>query len=276
VGRARAARDAGQACLEDFDKAVEQSRLSVSGRVRHAREMLQSLGDSLTARASGGNTELASLRRKIDDGGRTLDALDTTLRTLSPLYESKPGSVCPDLKQVLGKAGLASNVPPEAWAIVEGASPGDRQAEEACRTLRDAAVQPQLLAGSAALQKLEPDLRKLGPFAALSGALFAFAQGDLDGAILVLRRAQGTGEIPVKGSEAAIAHAALACFLHTKSIALSMESADKAISEALKQDAQREALLAHQAEPGFRLPDGLFRSQSFRDAFQVYIHDEMR
>ena len=104
----------------------------------------------------------------------------------------------------------------------------------------------------------------IGPYRALDRSYAAFGDGDLDGAILALRRVQFEGGLPEQGRGSAMAHAALAYFLFLKSQVEPDDGETDSLAAALRRNALQEAELAALAEQGFRPPPALFESLAFQ------------
>jgi len=234
----------------------------------------QSFGPSAAASSRGGDHPVLP---SLPCAARIKDELlkaKTLIDGVASLYKTPPAAA--QVRQALEKVGLAPAVSDRAGQVLD-ASAGKKDGEaEAALVVRDAAVLPSLLGLENTLGRAEPCVQKLGPFAALNRAYGSFGDGDLDGAIRALREAQQHGLIPSQGKESAVAHAALAYFLHTKGAALLAAGHGDRAAESLSEDVRQESLLAVRADANFRLPESLFPSQSFRKSFEDYSKTETR
>ncbi len=272
VEQARSAQETAQACFDDFHKASQEDRSRIVASVRDTRETLRLSAGLLppTGGAGPAGRPLDRLRQWIEEAGGRLAGMDSKFAAVASLYEAKEAPSGADVQRVLRNAGLGGGVPKALWDLLTMAAPAGGQDPDVALVVRDAALAPELNAAQMALEQWQPVIGKLGPLAVLNGAFLAFSGGDLDGAILSLRAAQGKGSLEEGGKEAALAHAALSYFLFAKSAAVSARQGDPELIESLKDDVEQEACLAVRADTGFRLPEDLFRNQSFKRAFLAY------
>lgn len=273
VGQARSALETTQACLKDFHKASQEDWSRIAASVRDTRETLRLVSGLPPPTDSGdrGRQSLDRLRQWIEEAGGRLAKMESKFAAVAPLYEAKGGPSGADVQRVLRGAGLGEGVPQALWALLTMAAPGGGQDQDVPLVVLDAALVPELSAAKVALEEWRPVIGKLGPLAVLNGAFLAFSDGDLDGAILSLRAAQSKGHLGERGKEAALAHAALSYFLFAKSAAVSARQGDDELIESLQHDVEQEACLAVRADTGFRLPEDLFRNQSFKKTFLAYV-----
>jgi hypothetical protein len=260
VKQARSALGTAQACLKDFHKSAGENHALLLVRVRNARQMLEGIS---------GLPRVEATREE-------LRAIESRLEKVAPLYEAG-ADLGGRARQVLDGAGMGGELPAEVRKLLgTGQNPEHAPGEAGWPVVRDAIVLPELGRAQDLLSKWEAPLERLVPFAALNSAFLAYARGDLDDAILTLRKAGRSDRAPLRGREAAMAHAAMSYFLHTKGRALSSGRGDADLAESLEQEARQEARLAIRADGGFRLPDGLFQSAPFRQAFQSYTQEDTR
>jgi len=262
----REALTAAETCLQEWHARTESECGDLTARVTRVSEPLQALGSG----NQGGNLS-GSLGDSVARMTADIAGARSILDNLAPLCQPEPQNVTEqNLKGLMAKAGLEERVPDTAWQqLGQAASGADPKAAVAVwKTIRDAAVGPELDRAATTLARWEPVTAKLNPFFTLSGAFSSFAAGDLDGAIRVLRASVDGGEAPPEGKGAAMIHASLSYFLFTK-LKLSEEGKGGDVARLLGDDARREATRACQADPLFELPESLFKSESFRDMFRA-------
>lgn len=270
VRQARERINGAQDCLGKFRGLIEACYLDVSRRIKDHAGRAASVEAALGKGAPDTpNPGLDRLRQVLAKARGTFEAQASVLGKVRTLYgqgETPPGS---RVRAVLDEAGLSDNVPGGLWSLVD--------TEGAWTIVRDVAVVPAIAMSERVLEESGPSVARLGPLAALTEAFGVFGTGDLEGAILSLRRAEHAGLIPDRGDEAALAHAALSYFLHTKHRALAAMGAQDEVARSLEQDAAREAgLAAKAATAGFELPVKLFASQEFRKRYSEYARSEVR
>ena len=159
---------------------------------------------------------------------------------------------------------LAVTVPPERWTRLGELS--GVEAPEGRAMVRDEALRAQLASAAEALRAWRPLVDKLGPYLALDRAIEDYNRGDLDAAILALRR--GAAQEQAQGKAAAMMHATLSFLLFTKSQLLGQTKAGERVHELLLEDARLQAVAAVRASPEFRLPAFLARGARFEDFFE--------
>ncbi|MBI1950076.1 MAG: hypothetical protein HYS34_01780 [Acidobacteria bacterium] len=272
VEQARSAQEATQTCLNDARQALHGHRARIVASMRDTRETLRLVSSLLppAGAADPAGQSLARLRQWIEEASGLLAKLDSKFAAVGPLFEAKGAPSGTDVQRVLRANGLGEGVPETLWELLATEAPAGGQDQDVPVAVLDAALVPDLNAAQVALEQWRPVIGKLGPLAVLNGAFLAFSGGDLDGAILSLRAAQTRGLLGERGKEAALAHAALAYFLFAKSSAVSARQGDTELIGSLKDDVEHEACLAVRADTGFRLPEDLFRNQSFKRAFLAY------
>jgi hypothetical protein len=120
---------------------------------------------------------------------------------------------------------------------------------------------------AAVVARHAPLADKLGSYVALSVAFEAYGTGDLDGAIESLRAAR---EAAGADRGAAIRHASLAYFLHTKWAMLGVDSREGPVASLLLADAEQEIRAALRVQQGFELPALLQRGAAFKSFFEGF------
>jgi hypothetical protein len=129
------------------------------------------------------------------------------------------------------------------------------------RSIGERATAPLVGQAADTAARWSTKIGKLGAFAVLDGALTRFSGGDLDRAIRDLR---GWSEETVTDPEAAaLRHATLAYFLHTKWTLLPENKREQAVGALLYADASQEAQAAFRNDPDLRLPRAL-NDESFQ------------
>jgi hypothetical protein len=242
-----------QACLADYHT---RWREWVSGIRQDLLKLAETAG-SLPEDAQGPvASRVAAIRRDVADAGASLTAIATLLDTDSQIDEGA-------LRREIGAANL--NVPNERWTEL-GRLAGT-ETGEGLLAIRDEAVDGTLGDVVDVIAKHRPLADKLGSYVALSVAFEKYGTGDLDGAIESLRRVA-----PARASDrsAAIRHAALAYFLHTKSTMLGEDGSGGQVVALLLADAEQEIRAALRVQRGFELPALLQRGAAFKSFFEGF------
>lgn len=273
--QASAARNAASTCIMTFRERADAKRAELLPQIQDAQEMLTSLKS--VCGGPQGMTQLKSLCDQMATLGSALDRNKTALDELAALYQGEKPEACGSIVETLDRPALTRYAPPDAAVFLTG-SPDGRpgSAAERCLVARDATVFPLVQETTRLLARHRRTLTSLGPIASLIGAFDAFDRGDLDAAILRLRRASSQGRIPAAGRETAYVHAALAYFLHAKRLLLAKAESDGALIALLDEDLGREMEKAHRADETFRPPESMFRNASFRKDFEARIADGTR
>ena len=262
VKKARATIKTAQSCLATLRDAAEASFGEVSARYGRVRQTLEDAGEA------GAGLDPA-MGRQIERVRNEVKQAQPGVEKVAALFAQKDGQIPEgvDLKQALTEAGLLVRVPADAWPLLEGAKGRDAGFyAETWRALRDAASGSELARVAERLPAWEKIANNLRPFAALNRALDAFTKGSLDDAIFVLRTAMARGSFQAEGKPAAMAHATLAYFLHTKKLMQAGGGGSGDVTRLLEADVEREAKLAVRADGRVRqVADTLFRNKPFTD-----------
>jgi hypothetical protein len=184
------------------------------------------------------------------------------LSGLEALLQSSDVADEASLREQLGAAGLA--VPGGRWEEVRNL--GESDLDEGLLAIRDEAVHGSLLDAVEVISRHRPLVDKLGSYVALNDAFKRYAAGDLDGAIASLR---STGDAAARAPDrgAAVRHAALAYFLHTKSMMLGAGEGTEQVVTMLLADAELEVRESLRLQQGFELPALLRRGVAFTEFF---------
>jgi len=248
VSQAQAAMAQSTECLIDYREQRDGWTAALS---RELAELVES-ADRL---AQAGSLQ------KIEEMSRSLGTTKASLDAIAPLVTLPEGASDQSLRAALQENGLV--VPDQRWDQLERLGRDDSREE--LLIIRDEAIGPRLAAAEAALMIWRPRVGKVRSYLALDRAMQSYNSGDLDTAILALR--QGESSEPEQGKAAAIMHAALSYFLHTKWQLLETSQSDGQVSTLLLDDARLEARAAIDAEPEFQLPTFLVQSSRFSDFF---------
>jgi len=213
---------------------------------------------------------MASLEAEL---GRDRKAFDE----VAALFQGEQPAACGSILETLSSPELARYAPADARTFLAEPPEGRRSsAAERCLVARDAAVFPLVQDTAQLLARHQRTLTSLGPIATLIAAFDAFDRGEVDAAILRLRRSSGQGRMPERGRETAYVHAALAYFLHAKRLLLAKAEWDGTLIELLDKDLTMEIDKAHRADETFRPPETMFRNASFRKDFDARIAEGTR
>ena len=253
VDRATEATSLAEACLTDY----HERRRSWTDRIRRdLGEMTRAVGALPQSGVSHVDDRAAGLQRELSKAEARLAGLDALLQSSDVADEAS-------LRQQLGGAGLA--IPDERWEQVRGLGEGDFG--EGLMAIRDEAVHGSLLDAVEVMSRHRPLVDKLGSYVALNGAFQRYAAGDLDGAIASLRSfGDEAARAPDRG--AAVRHAALAYFLHTKSMMLGARDGTEQVATMLLADAELEVRHSLRFQQGFELPALLRRGVAFTEFFE--------
>jgi hypothetical protein len=167
------------------------------------------------------------------------------------------------LRAELQQHGLA--VPDERWNQLGRLAGQGIDTREELLIIRDEAIGPRLAAVETEVLAWRPLVGKVRSYLALERAMENYGRGDVDAAILTLRRDESSE--PAQGKAAAMVHAALSYFLHTKWQLLETRQGDGQVNTLLLDDARLEARAALEAQPEFQLPTFLVQSTNFKDFF---------
>ncbi len=265
VGRGLSILTGARSCLEEFSRDTEMMFTKVSTSVAGIVSLVTG-ADKL----KGKSGELARLAEKVERVRRDVMRFDALLTRTAELY---PGTGQPvmdggRLRSILADAGVPAGVSQEAWELLdEGRGSGEALAADAWKTIRDAALLPELIRAGRVAEGSEPLIVEVGPIVVLNEAFSAFFAGRIDEAILLIRTAHSQHRLPAEGRAAAVGHAALSYFLHTKRLALEHDEAVEAARQHLQADAEREARAAVRTDRRLLELPNLFRSDSFRAFF---------
>ena len=248
VNQAQAAMAQSTECLIDYREEHE-------GWTAALRLELDGLVEAAGRLAQGGSLQ------KIEEMSQNLGATKASLDAIESLLALPEGASEQSLRKALQESGLA--VPDERWGQL-GRLAGDDSREELL-IIRDEAIGPRLAAAEAELMLWRPLVGKVRSYLALDRAMQSYNRGDLDRAILALRRDESSE--PAEGKAGAMMHAALSYFLHTKWQLIETRASDGRVSTLLLDDARLEAHAALEAQPEFQLPAFLVQSTNFRDFF---------
>jgi hypothetical protein len=253
VPQANDAIDRAQACFGDY----RELRDGWIGQLRYDLGWADGALAALGAGGSADGTRANEIRLRIAEERALLERLAPLLDVSDDVTESA-------LRERLRESELPA--PEIRWAEL-GEFQGD-ETTQALLAIRDEAVDPTLLAAARELERWGPQIVGLVSYHALDQAYAALSRGDLDGAILALRRFGGTpsGTVAVARAEA-LRHASLSYFLYMKWLMLAEPDRSGEVGVFLFDDARREAERAHAAQPGFALPTSLGRSDRFREFF---------
>jgi hypothetical protein len=253
LDRATEATSLAEACLTDYHEWHERWTDGVRRDLAELSRMVSALPQSGVAPV---DERTAALRQAVGDAEARLAGLD-------PLLQSSATDDVAALRERLGEAGLS--VPDRRWREVEELGASDPR--EGLLAIRDEAVHEPLLEAARVVADHRPLVARLGSYVVLNGAFRRYATGDLDGAIESLRSAgSGTTESPDRG--AAVRHAALAYFLHTKSTMLGAGGDGARVAGMLLADAEFEIRQALLCQQGFELPALLRRGAAFAEFFE--------
>ena len=253
VPRANDAIDRAQACVGDY----RELRESWLGQLRHNLAWAEGSLAGLGASGTADGTRAGEMRLRIADQKISVERLSPLLDLSDDVTESA-------LRETLGELELTA---PEARWTELGQFQGD-EAVQALLVIRDETADATLFAAAHELERWSPQIAKLVSFHALDLAYTALARGDLDRAILSLRRFGSTPSSDVPGGRAeALRHASLSYFLYTKWLLLAEADRSGEVGTFLFDDARREAERAHGAQTGFALPTTLGRSERFQEFF---------
>jgi hypothetical protein len=253
---------AAEACLGARD---QERRERVGEFAQRLTRIERTLGEAAGAEQAESNATARAIAERARRAHTEVTALRGALEAVLALVDerSSPGDA-DRMRQVLQENGLAAGVPADWWAALERMDGTPDRAAHAWFLLGDRAAAGALSGAAGALDSWERLASVIGPYRALDRSYAAFEQGDLDGAILALRRVQSEGGLPGRGRGAAMAHAALAYFLFLKSQAEPESGDTDSLASLLRQNALHEAELAALAEREFRPPPALFESPAFR------------
>lgn len=253
VDRATEATSLAEACLTDY----HERRRGWTDRIRRdLGEMTRTVGALPQSGVGPVDDRVADLRRELAEAEARLTGLDALLQFSDVADEA-------GLREQLGAAGLA--VPSGRWEEVRNLGEGDFG--EGLLAIRDEAVQGSLLDAVEVMSTRRPLVDRLGSYVALNGAFQRYATGDLDGAIESLR-AVGDEATRKPNRGAAVQHAALAYFLHTKSMMLGARDGTEQVATMLLADAELEIKESLRLQQGFELPALLRRGVAFTEFFE--------
>jgi hypothetical protein len=252
VDRATEATSLAEACLTDY----HERHRSWTDRIRRdLGEMTRAVGALPQSGVSSVDDRAAGLQRELSQMGARLSGLEALLQSSDVADEAS-------LREQLGAAGLA--VPGGRWEEVRNL--GESDLDEGLLAIRDEAVHGSLLDAVEVISRHRPLVDKLGSYVALNDAFKRYAAGDLDGAIASLR---STGDAAARAPDrgAAVRHAALAYFLHTKSMMLGAGEGTEQVVTMLLADAELEVRESLRLQQGFELPALLRRGVAFTEFF---------
>jgi len=248
VNQAQAALAQSTECLIDYREEHE-------GWTTALRRELDELVESAARLAQGGSLQ------KIEEMNQSLGATKASLDAMESLLALPEGTSEQSLRTSLQETGLA--VPDERWDQLGRLAVDDSREE--LLIIRDEAIGPRLAAAETELMVWRPLVGKVRSYLALDQAMQSYSRGDLDTAILALRR--GESSEPEQGKAAAMIHAALSYFLHTKWQLVETRQGDGRVSTFLLDDARLEARAALEVQPEFQLPTFLVQSTDFKEFF---------
>jgi hypothetical protein len=254
VDRATEATSLAEACLTDY----HEHHRSWTDRIRRdLAKMTRAVGALPQSGVSDLDDRAAGVQRDLAEAEARLDGLEALLQASAAADEA-------GLREQLGGAGLA--VPGGRWDEVRNLGASDL--DEGLMAIRDEAVHGPLLDAEEVMSRHRPLVEKLGSYLALNDAFRSYAAGDLDGAIVSLRSA---GDVAARPPDrgAAVRHATLAYFLHTKSMMLGADEPETQVASMLLADAELEIRQSLRFEQGFELPALLRRGVAFAEFFET-------
>lgn len=190
-----------------------------------------------------------------------LAEMPAALDRLVPVFQLARQTELPQTIAELREQLEAADLTAESSDLVSALG-GGRPADDALGATRDAALARALGARCEQFPGWIEVGGSLGPLREIDGAFRTFARGDLDRAILDLRRALKRGGPLATGRPGYLAHAALAYFLQTKATV----QRDASVKQWLEADLQQVAQAAARLGVTVSLPPELFPA-SFRRRF---------
>lgn len=212
---------------------------------------------------SAGRLAQAGSLPKLEEMSRNVDGTKGSLVAIASLLALSEDASEQSLRAELQQNGLA--VPDERWNHLGRLAGQGVDTREELLIIRDEAIGPRLVAVETEMMAWRPLVGKVRSYLALERAMQNYSQGDVDAAILTLRRDESSE--PAQGKAGAMVHAALSYFLHTKWQLTETRPGDGQVSTMLLDDARLEARTALEAQPEFQLPTFLVQSTNFRDFF---------
>lgn len=281
VRAAQSAIAAGDQALAPFHEGVEASFREMSKFMTDVPGVLDEVEPALMDGSPEGSASQAQpgMKRWAEQVRKDASETARKLSAVHPLFGETADLGEKELRERLRQAGIDGNLRNEDWALLapgQGGGPGGDGAAlptSAGRVIRDAAVLRLLAQTLRQRDEWEPFLAGARPFATLNLVLRDFARGNLDEAILGLRKAEQQPWMSGRGRAPALAHAVMALMLDAKSAAVAAAGGEDRVIESLRLESRQKAKAAREADGTFRAPKGLFKSQSLQINLERLLQD---
>lgn len=250
VNQASSAISQATACLLDY-------RERHSSWTAALRQELDGLAESTEQLAQAGSLQ------KLEEISRSVETTRSSLGAIASLLVLPDDASEQSLRAELQQHGFG--VSDERWNQLGRLTGQGVDTREELLIIRDEAIGPRLAAVETEVMTWRPLVAKVRSYLVLERAMQNYGQGDVDAAILTLRREESSES--AQGKAAAMVHATLSYFLHTKWQLLETKPGDGQVSTMLLDDARLEARTALEAQPEFQLPTFLVQSTNFREFF---------